>query len=127
MTMNSFDYNKFPPPEYYKEFLLKVYKCKVPFELRFRNTMPKHYIGLYVMKPHRINLYPRMTDAQRMLEVAIHEYAHHVHLTEHYTGFKRGVDRMHGEKFWRIYSALRAKAMRLGLYHDTLIEDILKD
>lgn len=89
--------------------------------------MPKHYMGLYVVKPYRINLYPKWADAYRMLGIAIHEYSHHIHHTEHYTGFRRGVDRMHGEKFWRIYSALMAQAMKLGLYSDPLIEDILND
>lgn len=121
------DINKLPPPEYYKEFLLKIYRCKSPFEVRYRMTMPKHYIGLYVVKPHRINLYPKWADAHRMLEIAIHEYAHHIHHTEHYTGFRRGVDRMHGEKFWRIYSSLMPQAMKLGLYSDPLIEDFLND
>lgn len=125
--MDNIDFNKLPPPQFYVDFLYKIYHCKVPFELRYRKTKPKHYIGLYVVQPHRINLYPRWTNAQKMKEVAIHEYAHHIHHTEHFTGNKRGVDRMHGEKFWRIYSVLMAKAMRLGLYHDDLIEDILKD
>lgn len=128
--MNSFDFNKFPPPEYYKDLLLKIYRCKVPFELRFRNTMPIHYIGLYVVKPHRIILYPKRTDAQRMLEMAIHEYAHHVHLTELSKGDHK-LDRSHGHNFMRIYTALRAKAVELGLLgdiydrSDELINDIL--
>lgn len=129
-TMNNVDFNKNPSPEYYKEFLLHIYKCKVPFKLRFRKTMPKHYIGLYVIKPHRIILYPKKTDAQRMLEVAIHEYAHHVHHTELSKGDPK-LDRSHGHNFTRIYTALRARAFELGLLSDVydksdeLIYDIL--
>lgn len=125
--MSNLDFDKLPSPQFYIDFLYKIYHCKEPFELRFRKTKPKHYIGLYVVNRHRINLYPRWTDAQEMKEVAIHEFAHHIHRTEQYTDDKRGIDRAHGEKFWRIYSALMAKAMRLGLYHDSLIDDILKD
>ena len=128
--MNNVDFNKLPSPDYYKEFLLKIYKCKVPFELRLMKTMPKHYIGLYVIKPHRIILYPKRTDAQRMLEVAIHEYAHHVHHTELSKGDSK-LDSSHGHNFMRIYTALRAKAVELGLMSgvydktDELINDIL--
>lgn len=119
--------NQVHSPEYYKEFLYKIYQCRTPFEIRFRKTKPKHYVGLYVIDKHRINLYPNRISSHNLEEVAIHEYAHHIHHTEQYTGDRRGIDRSHGEKFWRIYSALRARAMELGLMEDDLIEDILKN
>ena len=47
----------------------------------------------------------------------IHEYAHHVHLTELSKGDHK-LDRSHGHNFMRIYTALRAKAVELGLLRD---------
>lgn len=130
MTMNSLYFNNFPPPEYYKEFLLNIYKCKVPFELRFRNTKPKSYSGLYYRGICKINLYPKWNSVCPLKEVAIHEYAHHVHHTELSKGDPR-LDRSHGHNFMRIYTALRAKAVELGLLGDVydesdeLVNDIL--
>jgi hypothetical protein len=60
-------------------------------------------------------------------EIAIQEYAHHIHWTEHEGHRRNGDDRMHGKNFWRIYSALMSRATRLGLYHDYLIEDIVEE
>ena len=53
-------------------------------------------------------------------QVLIHEYAHHVHDTE-----QSGVGRVHGAQFWCIYSALMARAIRLGLMGCELTEDII--
>lgn len=126
--------DKIHSPEYYKEFLLKIYKCKIPFELRFRNTKPKSYCGLYYPgRPGKINLYPKWAPLCPLKEVAIHEYAHHIHRTEYYNRGDSKLDRGHGHNFMRIYSALRAKAVSLGLYEedrdgsDELIERILMD
>lgn len=106
---------------YFTELLLKIYPCKVPFELRILHTKPKQKIGSYW--PHNRHILindKRMTmDDARCTEVAIHEYAHHLHYTE----FKK-VERQqqpHGPQFWMIYGQLMARAKALGLYDSPVL------
>ena len=81
-----------------KWMLMKIYRPQVAFELRVTMQRPK--------------------------EIAIHEYAHHIHFTEHRRSGKK--DTPHGQNFWRIYSALMAKAIEKGLYNDKYIDKIIE-
>jgi hypothetical protein len=114
-----------PSAEYFKEFLLRIYRCKVPFELLVIDKRPKTRMGVYILGKRRIRIYSKWIDHTPLEEIAIHEYAHHIHNTEKGGIFGRGARRAHGEYFWRIYSALMAKAMLNGLYEDSLTEDII--
>jgi hypothetical protein len=58
-------------------------------------------------------------------EIAIHEYAHHIHETEKRTNQNRRQERSHGPEFWRIYSALCSKATLMSLYTDEYIANIV--
>ena len=114
-----------PSAEYLKSYLLKIYKCKVPFELLVIDKKPKTRMGVYIPKYCRIRVYSKWICATPLEEIAIHEYAHHIHQTEKGGIFGRRKERTHGEYFWRIYSALMAKAIQKGLYDDTLTMDII--
>lgn len=114
-----------PSAEYLKSYLLKIYKCKVPFELLVIDKKPKTRMGVYIHKNCRIRVYSKWICATPLEEIAIHEYAHHIHQTEKGGIFGRRKERSHGEYFWRIYSALMAKAIQKGLYDDTLTMDII--
>jgi len=116
---------KVQSPEYYKNFLLSIYKCKQPFELQISTRKTKKRMGTYFHHPPKIIIYSKLSSNLPLEKIAIHEYAHHIHNTE-----KRGVigigrARSHGEHFWRIYSALMAKAIEKGLFNDELINDII--
>ena len=117
--------NKVHSAEYYKQFLLKIYQCKEPFELLVINKRPKTKSGCYVLHLRRIRIYSGWSFALPLEDIAIHEYAHHIHNTEKGGIFGRGRERAHGEIFWRIYSALRAKAIQKGLFDDDLIDGII--
>lgn len=43
--------------EYYKQFLLKIYRCKQPFEVVLRDRVTKKTLGSYVPWNCRINIY----------------------------------------------------------------------
>lgn len=110
---------------YFIQELLRIYPCKIPFEILVIDKKPKTRMGVYIVDKKRIRIYSGWGKEHDMMETAIHEYAHHIHFTEQYTGATRGVDRAHGLKFWRIYSALMAVAMKRGIFDDPLIEDII--
>jgi len=111
--------------DYLKSYLLQIYRCKVPFELFVIDKKPKTRMGVYIHKNCRIRIYSKWKCATSLEQIAIHEYAHHIHQTEKGGIFGRGRERSHGEYFWRIYSALMAKAIQKGLYDDTLTSDII--
>ena len=81
--------------------------------------------SLHTFLDTTINIYAKGMDGHIIMEVAIHEYAHHIHHTEQYTWDVRRKDRSHGEKFWRIYSAPMAKAICKDIFKDDLICDII--
>ena len=118
--------NTIPSAEQLKAKLLQIYKCREPFELLVFDRLPKTRMGVYIVHSKRIRVYSRWSFACPLIEIAIHEYAHHIHRTENFEGDTRGRDRSHGEKFWRIYSALMAEAKRLGIYDDELIHNIIR-
>ena len=108
-----------------KQMLLKIYTCKEPFELYVVDRKFKRRLGTYFVEKQKINIYAKGMDGHIIMEVAIHEYAHHIHHTEQYTWDVRRKDRSHGEKFWRIYSAPMAKAICKDIFKDDLICDII--
>ena len=112
-------------PEYFRNFLLKIYRCKTPFELKVVDKKPKTRMGVYVVEAKRIRIYSKWKTACPLEEIAIHEYAHHIHETEKRKIQNRRAERIHGPEFWRIYSALMSEAIRKGLYNDPLIADII--
>ena len=108
-----------------KTFLLKVYHCKKDFELLVIDKKPKTRAGVYIVGKQRIRVYAKWSCSMSLIEIAIHEYAHHIHETEKRTNENRRQERSHGPEFWRIYSVLCSKATYMGLYTDGYIADII--
>lgn len=108
-----------------KDYLLKIYKCKVPFNLYVIDKKLKTKLGAYIVQTHKIRVYSKGCSISSIKETAIHEYAHHIHETEQGGIHGRGRFRAHGEIFWRIYSALMSEALKKGLYTDLCIRDII--
>ena len=108
-----------------KALLLKIYRCKKDFELLVIDKKPKTKAGVYIIRKQRIRVYAKWSYAIPLKEIAIHEYAHHIHETEKRKNPNRRQERAHGQEFWRIYSALCCKAAQMGLYVDKHIADIV--
>ena len=90
-----------------KWMLMKIYRPQVAFDLRVTMQRPKSRMGYYVPAKRSITIHGGWGNVRPLEEIAIHEYAHHIHFTEHRCGGKK--DSPHGQNFWRIYSALMAK------------------
>ena len=108
-----------------KALLLKIYRCKNDFDLLVIDKMPKTKMGVYIIDKKRIRIYSKWVCITPLEEIAIHEYAHHVHETEKRQNPNRRQERSHGPEFWRIYSALCCKAALIGLYSDDYVADIV--
>ena len=107
-----------------KWMLLKIYRPQVAFELRVTMHRPKSRMGYYMPAKRSITIHGGWGDVLSLKEIAIHEYAHHIHFTEHRRSGKK--DALHGPNYWRIYSALMAKAIEKGLYGDNYIDKIIE-
>lgn len=108
-----------------KAFLLKIYHCKKDFELLVIDKKPKTRMGVYIVDKQRIRIYSKWSCASPLEDIAIHEYAHHIHETEKRKNQNRRKERAHGQEFWRVYSALCCKATQMGLFTDRYIADIV--
>ncbi len=108
-----------------KQMLLDIYKCKKPFDLLLIDKMPKTRMGVYIVDKRRIRVYSKWDKFCSLKEIAIHEYAHHIHETEKRKNDNRRKERVHGPEFWRIYSALMSAAQRKGIFIDRYIADII--
>lgn len=106
-----------------KWMLLKIYRPQVAFDLRVTMQRPKSRMGYYVPAKRSITIHGGWGNVHPLEEIAIHEYAHHIHFTEHRRSGKK--DTPHGQNFWRIYSALMAKAIENGIYNDNYIDKII--
>lgn len=107
---------------YLKNLLLRIYSCKVPFELLVIDKKPKTKAGVYIVDKQRIRIYSRWRYSTPLEKIAIHEYAHHIHCTEQ-EKCKYG-ERPHGKEFWEIYGALMSMAVQKGLYMEERVKDI---
>ena len=120
--MQNNDYTK---ATYLKSILLKTYRCKVDFELLVIDKKPKTRAGVYIVGKNRIRVYSKWSSSISLEEIALHEYAHHIHETEKRKNPDRRKERAHGPEFWRIFSALCYNATLMGVYYDDLISDII--
>jgi len=108
-----------------KALLLKIYRCKKDFELLVIDKKPKTRAGVYIVENRRIRVYAKWICSMSLEEIAIHEYAHHIHETEKRKSQNRRKERAHGPEFWRIYSALCCIATQMGLFTDEYIAEIV--
>ena len=65
-----------------KALLLKIYRCKKDFELLVIDKKPKTRAGVYIVENRRIRVYAKWICSMSLEEIAIHDYAHHIHETE---------------------------------------------
>jgi hypothetical protein len=102
------------PASYFKQYLLSIYKCKIDFEVFLTHRKPKTRMGTYSPSLKRIRIHDGWGDVDVCKEIAIHEYAHHLHLTE----FNRNElgQRPHGHEFWQIYGILMNRAVEKHLF-----------
>ncbi len=100
-------------PDYYKNLLLAIYPCRVPFTVVLKEDKPKRRLGTYYGKTCKIVLHTGWATKHDLIEVAIHEYAHHIHYTEFEKARKKNAP--HGKEFWQIYGQLMNRAQALGL------------
>ena len=100
--------------EFFKGFLLQIYPCKYPFDVSVIHTKPKTRMGTYNPRTCRIRINDGWGDTERCKEIAIHEYAHHIHFTE--KGKMQRKEDPHGKQFWQIYGQLIYLAKQKGLY-----------
>lgn len=114
----------YPNADYFKDFLLSIYPCKVPFELLVIDKKPKTRSGVYIFDKRRIRIYAQWGDFVPLKEIAIHEYAHHIHFTEQ--NKEGNEERPHGPQFWEIYGALMCVAVQKGLFSEKRIKDIVQ-
>ena len=105
-----------PEEKYYKELLLAIYPCKVPFTVAVKHDKPRRRLGTYYPNSKRIILHTKWDEKYNPIETAIHEYAHHLHYTE-FDKENRKQD-PHGEQFWQIYGQLICRAKELGIFED---------
>lgn len=101
--------------EFFKSFLLDIYQCTKPFDLVVVHTKPKTRMGTYAPRFSRIRINDGWGDTEWCKEIAIHEYAHHIHFTE--KGKTRKKEDPHGKEFWQIYGQLILLAKQKGLYN----------
>lgn len=102
--------------KYYKDLLLTLYPCKVPFSLAVKTDKPKKRLGTYYSGKKRIIVHVGWSSKYDMVETAIHEYAHHIHYTEFDKAKKKQAP--HGREFWQIYGQLMNRARVLGICND---------
>lgn len=100
--------------EFFKEFLLQIYPCKYPFDVSVIHTKPKTRMGTYNPRTCRIRINDGWGDEELCKEIAIHEYAHHIHFTEKDKTNRK--ESPHGQEFWQIYGQLMFLAKQKGLY-----------
>jgi chaperonin cofactor prefoldin len=96
-----------------KAALLELHEPKVDFELEVTGRANKRSNGLYFPARHAIKLYDKNFTADNPLFwTAMHEYAHHIMVTEKgATG-----SRSHTNAFWAVVHELAAIAESKGLY-----------
>lgn len=99
------------PASYYSDLLLALYPCRHSFDLKIIHSKPKGHCGFYKPVSASIRINDGWGDTHRCIEIAIHEFAHHLHYTEF--GKEEKKQRPHGREFWQIYGHLMARAKEL--------------
>lgn len=85
-----------------KTMLLTLYEPKYDFIVGISEISPSTRLGFYSTRPYcRITIHEGWRSTHFIHEVAVHEYAHHVTMTEFDHRFKP-----HGREFKTIYSIL---------------------
>lgn len=84
------------------DILLTLYESKHPFVVGVSNISPDTRLGFYSTHPYcRITIHEGWRSDTILYEVAVHEYAHHIAMTEFPRKYKP-----HGREFKCLYSIL---------------------
>jgi len=104
-----------------KNLLLKLNSNVEDFELRFTGKSSKKVDGLYKPNEKLILIHNKnhKTDNE-LIYTAIHEFAHHVHVT---TSGKPVKKQAHTLVFWEIFHKLLNKAEKKGIYENIFDSD----
>ncbi len=99
-----------------KELLLKIKNDVEAFDLIFSGKKSLRVDGLYKPDIRQIIIHNKNTnDENAIIYTAIHEFAHHVHITTSPVPVSR---RAHTKEFWSILHGLLDTAERKGLYNN---------
>ncbi len=97
-----------------KEILLRLKGDVEEFALIFSGKQSKKVDGLYKPESREIIIHNRNTEDQNaIIYTAIHEFAHHVHITGSPVPVSR---RAHTKEYWSILHALLGRAEELDIY-----------
>ena len=98
-----------------KAMLLAIYDCKLPFAIRISKRRCKRILASYTHHNSTITIYD-LKGRGDIVQVAIHEYAHHINRTEWWNGAvtMTKFESSHGYRFWFIYSRLLELANEKG-------------
>ena len=98
-----------------KTMLLAIYDCKLPFVIRISKRKCKRILASYTHHNSTITIYDLKGTAD-IVQVAIHEYAHHINRTEWWNGAATMTkfETSHGYRFWFLYSRLVELANEKG-------------
>lgn len=98
-----------------KAMLLAIYDCKLPFAIRISKRKCKRILASYTHHNSTITIYDLKGTAD-IVQVAIHEYAHHINRTEWWNGAApmSKFETSHGYRFWFLYSRLVELANEKG-------------
>lgn len=112
--------------EYFKAYLLSIYKPAENFSLSITNKTPKTRAGYYNIFNRHIGIhYIGTYDLQQLHNIAIHEFAHHIHYTE--LNCRKNEERTHGKEFYTILNTLLTIAVEKGLHNEIKIEHLLNN
>lgn len=99
-----------------KELLLKIKGDVEEFELIFSGKKSLKVDGLYKPELRQIIIHNKNTDDENaLIYTAIHEFAHHVHITTSSVPVSR---RAHTKEFWAVLHDLLATAEKMGIYNN---------
>lgn len=104
-----------------KEKLLQIEEPKEHFELLFTGKSSPKVDGFY--KPEERTIYihnQNMKDDNQLLYTAIHEYAHHLHVTSSPVPVS---NRCHTRDFWSVFHRILEKAEELEIYSNVFAQD----
>jgi len=104
-----------------KELLLKIEEPAEHFDVLFTGKASPKVDGFYKPDERKIYIHNRnMKDDSQLVYTAIHEYAHHIHVTSSVVPI---TTRSHTREFWSIFHKLLEKAEAEGLYTNIFSKD----
>lgn len=104
-----------------KELLLQIDNSVEDFKVIFSGKTSKKANGLYYSDKKEIIIHNRnFKDDNLLIYTAIHEFAHHVHISNSTIPIS---NRSHTNEFWNTFHNLLIKAEGLGLYKNIFQEN----